>query len=217
MDAFTRLTSVAAPLPLANVDTDQIIPAAYLKTLERAGLAKGLFYALRHDEDGSAKDFVLDRPAYAGAQILIAGKNFGCGSSREHAPWALLDAGIRCIISPSFADIFQNNCFKNGILAITVPEDVHARLLEGAERGGDPGSGAGIDAGIGATLTVDLAKQTIEGPDGDLTHFAIDPFRKQCLLGGLDDISLTLEKIAEIEAFEAQQQTREPWLYPSRS
>jgi len=201
MEKFTTLTSVAAPLPLTNVDTDMIIPARFLKTIKRTGLSEGLFYALRHDEKGNPVDFVLDRPAYRGAKILVAGANFGCGSSREHAPWALLDAGIRCVIAPSFADIFFNNCFKNGILPIVLPQEDIDKLMEDAERGAN------------ATVTVDLKTQTIQGPDGGTVAFEIDPFRKHCLLNGLDDIGLTLEKAPSIDAFEAEQRASQPWLY----
>src|SRR5690349_24275566 len=193
MQKFTELTGVAAPLPMINVDTDMIIPKDYLKTIERTGLGKGLFAELRYNDDGSEnKDFVLNQPAYRKAQILVAGDNFGCGSSREHAPWALLDFGIRCVISTSFADIFFNNCFKNGILPIVVsPEDLE-KLFDDADRGSN------------ATLTVDLAKQEIKGPDGGTVKFDIDPFRKHCLLNGLDDIGLTMEKAPKIDAFEAR-------------
>ena len=191
MDKFTVLTGVAAPLPILNVDTDMIIPKQYLKTIKRTGLGTGLFAEMRYRDDGSENpDFVLNKPAYRNAQILVAGDNFGCGSSREHAPWALLDFGIRCVISTSFADIFYNNCFKNGILPITVsPEDIE-KLFDDAERGAN------------ATLTIDLEKQEIRGPDGGTVRFDIDPFRKRCLLEGLDDIGLTLEKGAAIESFE---------------
>ncbi len=202
MESFTRLTAVAAPLPMANVDTDMIIPKQFLKTIRRTGLGKSLFYDLRYRPDGSENpDFVLNRPAYRNAGILIAGENFGCGSSREHAPWALLDFGIRCVIAPSFADIFYNNCFKNGILPIKLAPAEIALLLEDAERGAN------------ATVTIDLEKQEITGPDGGLIRFDIDPFRKHCLLNGLDDIGLTLEKAPAIDAFEAAQRTERPWLY----
>jgi len=197
---FTSLTAVAAPLPMANVDTDMIIPKQFLKTIKRTGLAKGLFYELRTDEAGNPVDFVLDRPAYRNAQILVAGANFGCGSSREHAPWALLDAGIRCVIAPSFADIFYNNCFKNGILPIALPQEDVDRLMADAERGAN------------ATITVDLDKQEITGPDGGTIAFEIDPFRKHCLLNGLDDIALTLERGAAIDAYETRLAADRPWL-----
>src|SRR5215218_4357490 len=191
MQPFTTLTGVAAPLPMINVDTDAIIPKQFLKTIKRTGLGKNLFSELRYEENGKEiPEFVLNRPAYRKAQILVAGENFGCGSSREHAPWALLDFGIRCVISTSFADIFYNNCFKNGILPIKVtPEDLK-KLLDDAERGAN------------ATLTIDLAAQKIRGPDGGCITFEIDPFRKHCLLNGLDDIGLTLEKADDISAFE---------------
>jgi 3-isopropylmalate/(R)-2-methylmalate dehydratase small subunit len=193
MDKFTVLEGVAAPLPIVNVDTDRIIPKQYLKTIKRTGLGAGLFSEMRYNPDGSDNpDFVLNKPAYRRAEILVAGDNFGCGSSREHAPWALLDFGIRCVISTSFADIFYNNCFKNGILPIVVkPEDLE-KLLDDADRGAN------------ATLTVDLEKQEIRGPDGGTLRFEIDPFRKHCLLNGLDDIGLTMEKGGAIDAYEAK-------------
>jgi 3-isopropylmalate/(R)-2-methylmalate dehydratase small subunit len=199
MDKFNTLTGVAAPMRIVNVDTDMIIPKQYLKTIKRTGLGTGLFSEMRFNEDGTENpDFVLNRPAYRKAQILVAGDNFGCGSSREHAPWALLDFGIRCVISTSFADIFYNNCFKNGILPITVsPEDLE-KLFDDAERGAN------------ATLTIDLAAQEIRGPDGGTIRFDIDPFRKHCLLNGLDDIGLTLEKAAAIDTFEKKLAER-PW------
>ncbi len=201
MEKFTKLTSPAAPLDMVNVDTDMIIPKQFLKTIQRTGLAKGLFYDLRYDEAGNPKPgFVLDQPAHAGAQILIAGENFGCGSSREHAPWALLDAGIRCIIAPSFADIFYNNCFKNGILPIALSQEQIDLLMDDAKRGAN------------AVLTVDLEAQTITGPDGGSLSFEIDPFRKRCLLEGLDEVGLTLEKAAAIDDFEQSRRTSQPWL-----
>jgi len=200
MDKFTTLTGVAAPLPIVNVDTDMIIPKQYLKTIKRTGLGKGLFAELRYREDGSENpEFVLNKPAYRNAKILVAGDNFGCGSSREHAPWALLDFGIRCVISTSFADIFYNNCFKNGILPVAVsPEDIE-RLFDDAERGAN------------ATLTIDLEKQEIYGPDGGTLSFEIDASRKHCLLNGLDDIGLTMEKAPAIEAYEKKLAER-PWI-----
>lgn len=201
MEKFTKLTAVAAPLPLTNVDTDMIIPARFLKTIKRTGLSEGLFYALRHDGNGAPVDFVLDRPAYKTAKILVTGANFGCGSSREHAPWALLDAGIRCVIAPSFADIFYNNCFKNGILPIVLPQEDVDKLMDDAERGAN------------AVLTVDLENQTIQGPDGGSIAFEVDAFRKHCLLNGLDDIGLTLEKAPKIDSFEEKQKLGQPWLY----
>ena len=202
MDKFTTLRGVAAPLPMINVDTDKIIPKQFLKTIKRSGLGKNLFDEMRYDTGGAEKpDFVLNKPAYRGARILVTGENFGCGSSREHAPWALLDFGIRCIIAPSFADIFYNNCFKNGILPIVLPKVQVDLLMDDADRGAN------------AMVTIDLAKQEITGPDGGMVTFDIDPFRKQCLLEGLDDISLTLEKSASIDSFEARQKASQPWLH----
>ncbi|TPQ51796.1 3-isopropylmalate dehydratase small subunit [Prosthecomicrobium hirschii] len=200
MDKFTTLTGVAAPLPIVNVDTDMIIPKQFLKTIERTGLGKGLFFEMRFDEAGVEKpEFVLNQQAYRKAQILVAGNNFGCGSSREHAPWALLDYGIRCVISTSFADIFYNNCFKNGILPIVVsPEDLE-KLLDDAGRGSN------------ATLTIDLPAQEIRGPDGGTVKFEIDAFRKHCLLNGLDDIGLTLEKADKITNYETKLAEVQPW------
>jgi 3-isopropylmalate/(R)-2-methylmalate dehydratase small subunit len=201
MQKFTTLRGVAAPLPMINVDTDMIIPKQFLKTIKRTGLGKNLFDELRYNPDGSEKpDFVLNRPAYRKAQILVAGENFGCGSSREHAPWALLDFGIRCVIAPSFADIFYNNCFKNGILPIALPKAEMAKLMDDAERGSN------------AIVAIDLEKQEITGPDGGKIKFEIDPFRKRCLLEGLDDIGLTLQKAAAIESFEAKARLERPWL-----
>ncbi|MFK8250002.1 3-isopropylmalate dehydratase small subunit [Ancylobacter terrae] len=200
MDKFSTLTGVAAPLHLVNVDTDMIIPARYLKTIKRTGLGRGLFSELRYREDGSDNpDFVLNKPAYKGAQILVAGDNFGCGSSREHAPWALLDFGIRCVISTSFADIFYNNCFKNGILPIVVTPEQLAALFDDAARGSN------------ATITVDLESQTIRGPDGGSIQFEIDPFRKHCLLNGLDDIGLTEVHLDKIRGFEGRLAAERPW------
>jgi 3-isopropylmalate/(R)-2-methylmalate dehydratase small subunit len=201
MDKFTTLTGVAAPLEITNVDTDMIIPKQYLKTIKRTGLGSGLFAEMRYKDDGSENpDFVLNKPAYRKARILVAGDNFGCGSSREHAPWALLDFGISCVISTSFADIFYNNCFKNGILPIQVsPEDL-AKLMDDAKRGAN------------ATLTVDLAFQEIRGPDGGVVKFDLDPFRKHCLLNGLDDIGLTMQKAEKITGFEQQVAADRPWL-----
>jgi 3-isopropylmalate/(R)-2-methylmalate dehydratase small subunit len=201
MNSFTKLTGVAAPLPLINVDTDMIIPKQYLKTIARTGLGKGLFSEMRYNDDGSENpDFVLNKPAYRKAQILVAGENFGCGSSREHAPWALLDFGIRCIISTEFADIFYNNCFKNGVLPIVVTPEQLSLLMDDASRGAN------------ATLTVDLEAQEIRGPDGGVIHFDIDPFRKHCLLNGLDDIGLTLEKAPSITSHESQIGESRPWV-----
>ncbi|GLS44573.1 3-isopropylmalate dehydratase small subunit [Methylobacterium brachythecii] len=193
MEKFITLEGVAAPMRIINVDTDRIIPKQYLKTIKRSGLGKGLFSEMRYKDDGSENpDFILNKPAYRQSKILVAGDNFGCGSSREHAPWALADFGIRCVISTSFADIFFNNCAKNGILAIVVsPEDLE-KLFEDAERGSN------------ATLTVDLAAQTIKGPDGGTLHFDIDEARKHSLLNGLDEIGLTLERGAAISGYEAK-------------
>ena len=202
MDPFTTLMGVAAPLAMHNVDTDMIIPKQFLKTIERSGLARGLFHELRSDHEGRPLDFVLDRVAYQEAKILVVGENFGCGSSREHAPWALLDFGIRCIVAVSFADIFYNNCFKNGILPIALPPDHVDKLLDDAERGAN------------ATLTIDLEMQEIRGPDGGVIPFDIDPFRKHCLLNGLDDIGLTLEHGETVDDFETKQKTMQPWLWP---
>ena len=198
MQPFTTLTSTPAPLKVINVDTDMIIPKQYLKTIKRTGLGSALFSEMRYKEDGSENpDFVLNQPAYRKSEILVAGDNFGCGSSREHAPWALLDFGIRCVISTSFADIFYNNCFKNGILPIVVSAEDLEKLFDDADRGSN------------ATLTVDLAKQEITGPDGGTVAFEIDPFRKHCLINGLDDIGLTMAKADKIEVFEAKLAQRE--------
>ena len=201
MEKFTTLRGVAAPLPMVNIDTDAIIPKNFLKTIKRTGLKDGLFYELRWTPDGQKKDFILDQPAYQNAKIIVAGPNFGCGSSREHAPWALLDFGIRCVISESFADIFYNNCFKNGILPIKVPKEIIDKLMDDASRGSN------------AVIEVDLEKQEIKGPDGGTVHFDIDPFRKRCLLEGLDDIGLTMEKKSEIDDFEKKQKESQPWLH----
>jgi 3-isopropylmalate/(R)-2-methylmalate dehydratase small subunit len=204
MDKFTSLTGVAAPLPMINIDTDKIIPKQYLKTIERTGLGRGLFDEMRFNSDGSEKPgFVLNQPAYRAAKILVAGENFGCGSSREHAPWALLDFGIRCVIASSFADIFYNNCFKNGVLPLIVPEAVVAQLME------DAGKGAN------AVLTVDLESQTISRPDGEKIPFQIDPFRKHCMINGLDDIGLTLQKGDAIDSYEDRLKLSQPWLAPA--
>ena len=200
MQPFTKLEGVAAPLPLVNIDTDMIIPKQYLKTIKRTGLGKGLFAELRFDEKGNPNpDFVLNKPAYKDAQILVTGENFGCGSSREHAPWALLDFGIRCVIATSFADIFYNNCFQNGILPIVVKPDELEKLMDDAERGAN------------ARLTIDLESQTISGPDGGTIRFDIDPNRKHRLLNGLDDIGLTLEKAPKIADYEAKLADARPW------
>jgi 3-isopropylmalate/(R)-2-methylmalate dehydratase small subunit len=201
MEKFTKLTGVAAPLPQINVDTDMIIPKQFLKTILRTGLGKNLFHEMRYDhQDVEIEDFLLNKPAYREAKILVAGENFGCGSSREHAPWALLDFGIRCIIAPSFADIFYNNCFKNGILPIVLPQEDVDKLMDDAQRGAN------------ATVTVDLETQTITGPDGGSIAFEVDPHRRHCLLNGLDDIGLTLEKGHHIDRFEAEAAGMRPWV-----
>ncbi|MBN9352470.1 MAG: 3-isopropylmalate dehydratase small subunit [Hyphomicrobium denitrificans] len=202
MDKFTVLTGVAAPLPIRNVDTDMIIPKQFLKTIKRTGLGKSLFYEMRYDPEtgNEIPEFVLNKPQYRKATILVAGENFGCGSSREHAPWALLDFGIRCVVAPDFADIFYNNCFQNGILPIKLPQSEVDKLMDDAGRGAN------------ATLTVDLEKQEIRGPDGGVIKFDIDPFRKHCLLNGLDNIGLTLEKSKAISSFETSTSSSRPWL-----
>ena len=202
MDKFTVLTGVAAPLPIRNVDTDMIIPKQFLKTIKRTGLGKSLFYEMRYDPatGNELPDFVLNKPQYRNATILVAGDNFGCGSSREHAPWALLDFGIRCVIATDFADIFYNNCFQNGILPIKLPQSDVDKLMDDASRGAN------------ATLTIDLEKQEINGPDGGTIKFDIDPFRKHCLLNGLDNIGLTLEKGQSISSFETSTASSRPWL-----
>ncbi|MEM9709310.1 MAG: 3-isopropylmalate dehydratase small subunit [Pseudomonadota bacterium] len=201
MDKFTKLTGVAAPMPRVNVDTDMILPKQYLKTIKRTGLGVALFEELRYTRDGAeTEDFVLNRPAYRDAKILVTGDNFGCGSSREHAPWALLDFGIRVVISTSFADIFFNNCFKNGILPVTLPEEKVTLLMGDAEKGAN------------AVLSVDLESQTISRPNGEVIHFDIDPFRRHCLLNGLDDIGLTLEAAEDIDRFEGDFHAERPWL-----
>jgi 3-isopropylmalate/(R)-2-methylmalate dehydratase small subunit len=200
MEKFTTLTGIAAHLPMINVDTDMIIPKQYLKTIARTGLGEGLFAELRYDEAGERlPDFVLHNHPYTEAQILIAGDNFGCGSSREHAPWALLDFGFRCIVAPSFADIFYNNCFKNGILPVVLPQSEIDKLIDDASRGAN------------AVMTVDLEAQEIRGPDGGSIPFDVDPHRKRCLMEGLDDIALTIEKADAIEAFEQETGTSRPW------
>ncbi|MAL78968.1 MAG: 3-isopropylmalate dehydratase small subunit [Sneathiella sp.] len=201
MEKFNKLTAVAAPMPLVNIDTDMIIPKQYLKTIQRAGLGKNLFAEMRYDNDGNeVEDFVLNQSAYRNAEILVAGDNFGCGSSREHAPWALLDFGIRCVISTSFADIFYNNCFRNGILPIEVSQEDLGKLMEDASRGAN------------ATISVDLEAQEIRGPDGGVIKFEIDQFNKQCLLEGLDEIGLTLRKENKVEEFETSRKLTQPWL-----
>ena len=202
MQKFTTLTAVAAPLPLINVDTDMIIPKQFLKTIQRTGLGRHLFEEMRYTQDGQElPDFVLNKPAYRKAQILVTGQNFGCGSSREHAPWALNDFGIRCVIATSFADIFYNNCFKNGILPIVLPQEDVDKLMDDANRGAN------------AVVTVDLEKQEIRGPDGGIIKFDVDPFRKQCLLNGWDDIGLTLRHADKIRDFEARRRIDQPWLF----
>ena len=201
MQPFRALTGIAAPLRMINVDTDRIIPKQFLKTIRRTGLGANLFNDLRYTPDGAEiPGFVLNRAPWRKAEILIAGENFGCGSSREHAPWALLDFGIRCVIAPSFADIFYNNCFKNGILPVTLPEETVAALLDQAEQGDN------------ARVTVDLERNAVVAPDGAESGFEIDPFRRRCLLEGLDDIGLTLRKAAAIGSFEAARAVDRPWL-----
>jgi len=201
MEPFKKLDGVAAPLDMINVDTDMIIPKQFLKTIHRTGLGKALFDELRYNEDGSEKpDFVLNKPAYREARILVAGENFGCGSSREHAPWALLDFGIRCVIAPSFADIFYNNCFKNGILPIKLPQEIVDKLLDDASRGSN------------ARISVDLEAKEIRGPDGGMVKFEVDEFRRQCLLHGWDDIGLTLRDEDKISAYEKRHKHDAPWV-----
>jgi len=201
MQPFTTLTGVAAPLPLANVDTDKIIPAQFLKTIKRTGLGVHLLHTLRFDAAGHERpDFVLNREPYRHAEILIAHENFGCGSSREHAPWALLDFGIRCVIAPGFADIFNNNCFKNGILPVVLPREVCDQLMEDAAMGGN------------ARLTVDLARQVVIRPNGEEIPFNVDPFRKTLMLQGLDDIGQTLQQDAAIDAYEGRQREQAAWM-----
>ena len=201
MKKFTTLTGVAAPLPIINIDTDMIIPKDYLKTIKRTGLGKGLFAEMRYHDDGSNNpDFVLNKAAWKDASILVAGDNFGCGSSREHAPWALIDYGISCVISTSFADIFYNNCFNNGILPVVVSESDLEKLLDDAARGAN------------ATLTIDLEAQTIKGPDGGTIQFEIDPARKHKMLNGLDDIGLTMERGSQISGFENAVAATRPWI-----
>jgi 3-isopropylmalate/(R)-2-methylmalate dehydratase small subunit len=201
MDKFDKLTSVAAPLPIINIDTDMIIPKQYLKTIKRTGLGTALFSEMRYNEDGTENpDFVLNKPAYRKARIIVAGDNFGCGSSREHAPWALLDYGVRVVISTSFADIFYNNCFKNGILPAIVSEEDLEKLMDDATRGSN------------ATLTVDLENETISGPDGGSVPFEIEPSRKQVLLEGLDDIAMTLKSDKAIGGYEARMADNRPWV-----
>ena len=202
MQAFTKLTGVAAPLPKANVDTDQIIPARFLKSISRLGFGKNLFANFRYKEDGSENpDFVLNQEPYRKAEVLIAFENFGCGSSREHAPWALLDFGIRCVIAPDFADIFHNNCFKNGVLPVRLPREVCERLMEDAKMGPN------------ARITVDLEREVVVRPNGEEIPFKIDPLRRHLMLNGLDDIGQTLQHAPAIDSFEAKQKAAQPWLY----
>ncbi len=202
MKKFTTLTAVAAPLDIINCDTDKIIPARFLKTIKKTGLGKNLFNDMRYNSDGSENpDFVLNKPAYRKAQILVAADNFGCGSSREHAPWALDDFGIRCVISTGFADIFYSNSSKNGILLIKVSPEELKKLMDDAQRGAN------------ATMTVDLEAQEITGPDGGKIKFDLDPFKKHCLLNGLDDIGLTMQKSKTIDDYEGKQKAGQPWLY----
>lgn len=201
MEPFKKLDGIAAPLNMINVDTDMIIPKQFLKTIRRTGLGKALFDEMRYKQDGSENpDFVLNKPAYRQAQILVTGENFGCGSSREHAPWALLDFGIRCVIAPSFADIFYNNCFKNGILPIKLPQEIVDKLMDDAMRGAN------------ARISVDLEAMEIRGPDGGMVKFEVDAFRRQCLLNGWDDIGLTLRDEDKITSYEARHKADAPWL-----
>ncbi|HEY9019570.1 MAG: 3-isopropylmalate dehydratase small subunit [Paracoccaceae bacterium] len=201
MDKFTKLSGIAAPLPLINVDTDMIIPKQFLKTIKRSGLGVNLFDEMRYDGEGNEiPDFVLNKPQYRNAEILVAGDNFGCGSSREHAPWALLDFGIRCVIAPSYADIFYNNCFKNGILPIVLPQEQVDILMKDAEKGAN------------ARIEIDLEAQTITSSDGEVFSFDVDSFKKHCLMNGLDDIGLTLEKAASIKSFESKLASERPWV-----
>ncbi len=201
MEKLEKLTGIAAPLPMMNVDTDMIIPKQFLKTINRSGLGKNLFDEMRFDDDGNEiPGFVLNKPQYRNAEILVAGDNFGCGSSREHAPWAIKDFGIRCVIAPSFADIFYNNCFKNGILPVALPQYQIDVLMKDAEKGSN------------ARMIVDLAEQTVTTSDGETFRFEVDAFKKHCLLEGLDDIGLTMEKSAAIDAFEARAANERPWV-----
>ncbi|MEI4261481.1 3-isopropylmalate dehydratase small subunit [Roseovarius sp. D0-M9] len=201
MEKFTKISGIAAPMPMINIDTDMIIPKQFLKTIKRSGLGVNLFDEMRYDDDGKElPDFVLNKPAYREAEILVAGDNFGCGSSREHAPWAIKDFGIRCVIAPSFADIFYNNCFKNGILPIALPQEQVDLLMAEAQKGAN------------ARIEVDLEAQTVTTSDGEAITFEIDAFKKHCLLEGLDDIGLTMEKAAAIDTFEASASTQRPWV-----
>ncbi|KQI70136.1 3-isopropylmalate dehydratase [Loktanella sp. 3ANDIMAR09] len=201
MDKFDKLSGIAAPMPLVNIDTDMIIPKQFLKTIKRSGLGVNLFDEMRYDDNGDEiPDFVLNKPQYRNAEILVAGDNFGCGSSREHAPWAIKDFGIRCIIAPSYADIFYSNCFKNGILPVVLPQEQVDVLMKDAEKGSN------------ARIEIDLEAQTITSSDGDVFTFEVDSFKKHCLMNGLDDIGLTMEKAASIKAFEEQAATSRPWV-----
>jgi 3-isopropylmalate/(R)-2-methylmalate dehydratase small subunit len=201
MDKFDKLSGIAAPMPLVNIDTDMIIPKQFLKTIKRSGLGVNLFDEMRYDDNGEEiPDFVLNKPQYRDAQILVAGENFGCGSSREHAPWAIKDFGIRCVIAPSFADIFYSNCFKNGILPIHLPQEQVDILMKDAEKGAN------------ARLEVDLDAQTVSTSDGEVFNFEVDSFKKHCLMNGLDDIALTLEKAASIDTFESKASQARPWV-----
>jgi 3-isopropylmalate/(R)-2-methylmalate dehydratase small subunit len=201
MEKFTKISGIAAPMPMINIDTDMIIPKQFLKTIKRTGLGVNLFDEMRYDDDGQElPDFVLNKPAYREAEILVTGDNFGCGSSREHAPWAINDFGIRCVIAPSFADIFYNNCFKNGILPIALPKEQVDLLMVEAQKGAN------------ARIEVDLEKQTVTTSEGDVIAFEVDAFKKHCLLEGLDDIGLTMEKVASIDTFEASASAARPWV-----
>ena len=201
MDRFEKLNGIAAPMPLINIDTDMIIPKVFLKTIKRSGLGANLFDEMRYDGNGNENpNFVLNKPQYRNAEIIVAGDNFGCGSSREHAPWAIKDFGILCVISTSFADIFYNNCFKNGILPIVLPKEQVEALMEDAEKGAN------------ARMQVNLEAQTVTSSDGDVFNFEIDAFKKHCLLNGLDDISLSLEKSSSIESYEAKIAVERPWV-----
>ncbi|MEO9781594.1 MAG: 3-isopropylmalate dehydratase small subunit [Sedimentitalea sp.] len=201
MDKFTTITGIAAPMPMINIDTDMIIPKQFLKTIKRSGLGVNLFDEMRYDDDGNElPDFVLNKPQYRDAEVLVAGDNFGCGSSREHAPWAIKDFGIRCVIAPGFADIFFNNCFKNGILPIALPQEVVDVLMKDAEKGAN------------ARMTIDLEAQTVTTSDGESFAFEVDSFKKHCLLEGLDDIGLTMEKVSSIDTYESRNAMERPWV-----
>jgi len=201
MEKFEKISGIAAPMPLINIDTDMIIPKQFLKTIKRSGLGVNLFDEMRYDDNGDEiPDFVLNKPAYRSSEIIVAGENFGCGSSREHAPWAIKDFGIRCVIAPAFADIFYNNCFKNGILPITLPQDQVDVLMKDAEKGAN------------ARMEVDLVAQQITTSDGEVFSFEVDEFKKRCLLEGLDDIGQTFQKVAAIDSFEAKASDARPWV-----